>query len=72
MGILQYYPRAYGNWIIIAMILFVAGIGAGKLTQFLLAVHWVGKDAEPFIMGACFFGILIAGWLLVSRLYESL
>jgi hypothetical protein len=38
MGILRYYLWAYRNWIIIAMILFVAGIGAGQLTQFLLAI----------------------------------
>ena len=72
MGILGYYLQAYKNWIIILMTMLIAGIGAERLTQLFLTIPWIGKNAEPFLIGAFFFGILIAGYLLLSRLYEKL
>jgi hypothetical protein len=70
MGILRYYLQAYKSWIIIMMTMMIAGIGAERLTQFFLTVPWIGKDAEPFLMGAFFFGILIVGCLLLNRLHN--
>jgi hypothetical protein len=54
------------------MTMLIAGIGAERLTQLFLTIPWIGKNAEPFLIGAFFFGILIAGYLLLSRLYEKL